>query len=114
MKRLSEIDDELERAVFLSVYGSRLQRQRRLLARLLLIVKHTLRGLFYIWPVYLVLAALVFLPLPGNRLVLLFILTPGLLIWLFIYIKGAQVDYEQHVHEQILEKDFIRKRVWPD
>ncbi|VAX06814.1 hypothetical protein MNBD_GAMMA25-1452 [hydrothermal vent metagenome] len=114
MKRLTEINDELERAVFLSVYYSRQQQQWRLLARWLLMVKHILRGLFYIWPVYLILIALLFLPVSSNRLIFLSLLLPGLLVWLFIYLKGARADYNQLVHEQILEKGFIRKLIWPN
>jgi len=109
MKCLSEIDNELERAVFLSVYSSRVQRRRRVLAWLLLTLKHVLRGLLYIWPVYLILAALFLLPLSADRLIFLFVLMPGLLLWFLIYLKGARADYYQHVHEQILDKGFIRK-----
>jgi len=66
MKRcLSDIDNELERAVFLVVYRSRVQQQRRLVARWVLILKHVLRGLFYMWPIYLLLLALLFLPISG-------------------------------------------------
>ena len=109
MKRLSDIENDLERAVFLSVYRSRKQWQRRFLAGLLLSLKHLLRGLLYIWPVYLILAALFFLPLSADRLILLFVLMPGLLLWFLIYLKGARADYYQHVHEQILDRGFIRK-----
>ena len=110
MKRsLPDIDNDLERAVFLSVYHSRQQRQRRFLAQLLLMLKHILRGLLYIWPVYLILVALFLLPLSADRLIFLFVLMPGLLVWFLIYLKGARVDYHQHVHEQILDKGFIRK-----
>ncbi len=48
-RRLSDIDNELERAVFLAVYRSRVQQQRRLLARWVLVFKHVLRGLFYLF-----------------------------------------------------------------
>ncbi|VAX12207.1 hypothetical protein MNBD_GAMMA24-2397 [hydrothermal vent metagenome] len=108
-RRLSEIDNELERAVFLAVYDSRVQQKRRLLARWLLIFKHILRGLFYLWPIYLVFIILLVLPVSGSRLVFLFVLMPGLLLWLLIYIKGARDDYYQYVRGQILEKGFIMK-----
>lgn len=108
MKRdLSDIDNELERAVFLAIYDSRVQRQRRSLARVVLILKHILRGLFYIWPVYLVFIALLLLPVSGSRLVFLFVLMPGLLVWSTIYIKGAQDDYCQYVRGHLMEKGFI-------
>ncbi len=106
-RRLSDIDNELERAVFLVVYRSRVQQQRRLLARWVLVFKHVLRGLFYMWPIYLLLLALVLLPISGQRLVFLFVLMPGLLVWLLIYVKGARDDYYQYVRGQILDKGFI-------
>ncbi len=95
MKRLIEINDELERAVFLSVYHSRQQQQWRLLARWVLMLKHVLR-------------------VSSNRLIFLSLLLPGLLVWFFIYLKGARADYNLLVHEQILEKGFIRKLIWPN
>lgn len=115
MKRcLSEIEDELERAVFLSVYHSREQRQMRFLARMVLVLKHILRGLIFIWPVYLIFVAILILPVSADRMIFLLVLLPGLLIWFFVYVKGAQADYHHYVHEQILEKGFIRKLIRPE
>lgn len=48
---------ELAQAVFNSVYSSREQRRRRQLAGLLLTTKHTLRGLLFSWPLYLMVYA---------------------------------------------------------
>jgi len=110
MKRcLSDISDELERAVFISIYRSRIQRQRRLQAKLALIIKHSLRGLFFLWPAYVVLVALLLLPWVQERALYLFALLPGMLVWFYIYARGARMDYQHYVHEQILDKNFIKK-----
>jgi hypothetical protein len=52
-KRLSDIRNEFERGVFLSVYNSRAQRMRRFIARIILVIKHGLRGTLFSWPLYL-------------------------------------------------------------
>ncbi len=111
-RRLSDINTEFERAVFIAVYRSRIQRQRRLLAKLVLIIKHSLRGLFFLWPAYVVLVALMFLPWMQERMLYLIALAPGMLVWFYIYARGARVDYQQCVHERILDKDFIKKLVF--
>ena len=107
--RLVDIDDEFRRAVFLAVYQSREQRMRRFIAMLVLLVKHLLRGLIIIWPIYVVmLAALVF---PELRHYLWYFLTllPGLFIWLMIYLKGARLEYKKYVNGFILENGFIKQ-----
>jgi len=106
-RRLDNITDELERAVFLSVYHSRLQAWRRRTAMLVLVLKHVLRGLLLVWPTYLVLFALMFLPELRNYYYLLLLL-PGLLVWLLIYAKGAKLDYCRLVEGQLLEKGFLK------
>ena len=51
---------ELEQGIFMAAYGSPVQRRRRVLAVALLGIKHTLRGLLFSWPAYvLALAAAV-------------------------------------------------------
>jgi hypothetical protein len=52
-KRLSDIRNEFERGVFLSVYNSRAQRMRRFIAGIILAIKHGLRGTLFSWPLYL-------------------------------------------------------------
>ena len=107
MRRLDEITDELERAVFLSVYHSRRQKWRRRIAMLALVLKHVLRGLLLIWPAYLVLLLLMSVPGMWNSLYFL-LLMPGLLVWLFIYTKGAKLDYSRQVNGQLLGKGFLK------
>lgn len=107
-KSLHEISGELERAVFLSVYRSRRQRLRRLLAMHVLLFKHMLSALLYLWPVYTVLTGLVLLPLEPKRWFYLCVLIPGLLIWLMICIKGTRRDYAAHIHQRILNSGYIK------
>ncbi len=52
-KHLSEIKNEFERGVFLVVYNSRKQRYSRIVASVVLVMKHVLRGLLFSWPLYL-------------------------------------------------------------
>ncbi len=111
-RRLSEITNELERAVFLSVYASWQQRWRRALARLLLVLKHLLWGWIFALPIALMLAALLFLPVGEGRLFYLLMLAPGVLIWLRVYLKGARSDYALHVQGRLLGKGFLRKLLW--
>lgn len=111
-RRLSDINTEFERAVFIAIYRSRVQRQRRLLAKLVLIIKHGFRGLFFLWPVYVLIVALMFLPWMQERMLYLLVLAPGMLVWFYIYARGARVDYYQSVHERILDRDFIKKLVF--
>jgi len=68
---------ELAQAVFRSVYNSHGQRQRRWLAALLLAAKHTLRGLLFSWPLYLMALGGFYAPFPVN-VILWAIAVPGM------------------------------------
>jgi hypothetical protein len=107
-KALHELTGELERAVFLSVYRSRRQRLRRLLAVHILLLKHMLSALLYLWPAYAVLIGLMWLPLEPRRWFYLGVLIPGLLIWLIICIKGTRRDYTAHVDQRLLNPGYIK------
>jgi hypothetical protein len=50
MRRLEEIDNDLERAVLLTHYNLARQRLLRAAAAALIAAKHGLRGLLYVWP----------------------------------------------------------------
>ena len=107
--RLTDLDDDLRRAVFTAVYQSRKQRHRRIIAMLLLIVKHLLRGLLILWPVYVVFITVLLLSDMHQYLWYFLTLLPGLFIWLMIYIKGARLEYNQSVNGLILENGFIKQ-----
>ncbi len=105
-KRLDAIDDDLERAVFLAHYNSSRQRLLRFAGVLLIVAKHGLRGLLYVWP----LALLLFVELPGAwdglRLLLL-----GLAVaaW-FHFIRGSvRDDYRRFLSGALLEPAALKR-----
>lgn len=108
-RRLADIEDEFRRAVFLAVYRSRQQRLRRLIAMLILVIKHFLRGLLILWPVYVVMLAGLVIPHWRQYLWYFLTLMPGLILWLMIYLRGARLEYKNHVNGYILKNGFIKQ-----
>ena len=108
-RTLDEIDDDLARAVFRAVYDSPVQKRRRRIAVMLLVIKHLGRGLVMIWPVYVVLLALWRVPGVGERWWYVLALAPGVIGWLLIYLRGVRRDYAQHIAGHLLEPEDYRK-----
>jgi len=111
-KRLANIRNDFERGVFLSVYNSRGQRMRRVIALLILGLKHGLRGTLFSWPLYLLpLAAwsfkLTYLPL------ILLLLLPGVYISGGILVRGVREDYADHVEGFILRPGYPGRLLFP-
>ena len=111
-KRLTDIRNDFERGVFLSVYNSRVQRMRRVIALLILGLKHGLRGTLFSWPLYLLpLAAwsfkLTYLPL------ILLLLLPGVYISGGILVRGVREDYADHVEGFILRPGYPGRLLFP-
>jgi len=111
-KRLADIRNELERGVFLSVYNSRTQRIRRVIARIILAIKHGVRGTLFSWPLYLLpLAAwsikAIYLP------VILLLLLPGVYISGVILVRGVREDYNNHVEGYLLQPGFPGRLLFP-
>ena len=93
--------DEFTRAVFEAAYQSRQQRIRRLLFAALLVLKHTLRGLLFSWPLYLL--SLAGLALPGQSAwAFLLLLIPAVWVSSAILVRGLREDYEAHVRGKLL------------
>ena len=104
-RRLNEIENDLERAVFLASYNSGRQRSLRFSAVLLIAAKHGLRGLLYVWPLVL----LVFVDFPGlwNGLrLLLFAL--GVAAWFRFIHRSVRDDYARFVAGVLLEPGELR------
>lgn len=106
MRRLQDIHNDFERAVFLANYNTPRQRLLRAAAGGLIAAKHGLRGLLYVWPLTL----LVFLELPGAwqwlRLALVVLACAA---W-FRYIYGSvRDDYARFVRGALLEPDGLRR-----
>lgn len=99
--RLEELEHELARAVFRALYASRAQRLRRLAAGAVLTAQHTLRGLFFSWPLYLMAAAGYFAPAPIATLLWALAL-PGIGISLYILGRGVRADYRARIAGRVL------------
>ena len=111
-KRLSDIRNDFERGVFLSLYNSRPQRLRRVIARIILAVKHGLRGTLFSWPLYLLpLAAwsykASYLPL------ILLLLLPGVYISGVILVRGVRDDYRKYVEGYLMQPGFPGRLLFP-
>lgn len=99
--------DELAQAVFDAAYGSRPQRNRRLLFGALLTLKHTLRGLVFSWPLYVLSAA--GLVLPGQfAWLFLLLLIPAVAVSGYILNKGLREDYRTAVRGRLLKLSDVR------
>lgn len=88
-KRLADIHSDLERGVFLCVYNSRQQHWRRLVAGLILGIKHGVRGAAFSWPLYLLPLAAVMLDRAYWSVVLLLLL-PGIYVSGLILLRGVR------------------------
>jgi len=105
------IKTDLAAAVFHSVYTSRTQRQRRLLAGLILTTKHTLRGLLFSWPLYLMALGGFYAPFPVDVL-LWAIAVPGIGLSLAILIRGVHAAYSEHVTGKIQRRGDLARLFW--
>lgn len=100
--------DEFTQAVFDAAYGSRPQRRLRALFGALLVVKHTLRGLLFSWPLYLL--SLAGLVLPGQYAwAFALLLIPAVWVSGTILTKGLREDYAAHVWGRLLELRDLRR-----
>jgi hypothetical protein len=98
----------LESAVFHSVYRSQEQRQRRRLAALLLALKHTLRGLLFSWPLYLMVYAGFLTDSPVN--IFLWALgVPGIAISIAILARGIREEYRARIVDRLLKSGDLLK-----
>jgi hypothetical protein len=102
-KRQTHSKHVLAQAVFHSVYSSREQRQRRQLATVLLAAKHTLRGLLFSWPLYLMALGGFHAPVPVN-LMLWAIAVPGIGLSLAILARGVRAEYRERVAGRIQKR----------
>lgn len=100
-RRPDDLNNELARAVFTSLYASRAQRRRRLAAGALLAAKHSVRGLLFSWPLYLMAAAGFVVPTPIGAL-LWALAVPGIGISLYILGRGIRADYRARVAGRVL------------
>jgi len=94
--------DEFTRAVFEAAYHSPKQRRLRLLFGSALTLKHTLRGLLFSWPLYLL--SLAGLALPGQYAwAFLLLLIPAVWVSGAILWKGLREDYVGQVRGRLMD-----------
>jgi len=103
MKQTDRRRGELEQAVFRSVYRSRSQKAMRTLAGLVLITKHSVRGLLFSWPVYVLAIAGLFSE--GLIRILLWSLAiPGIALSAVILFRGIREEYNFRVADRVLAR----------
>ena len=103
--------DDFTQAVFDAAYHSRQQRNLRLLLGALLILKHTLRGLLFSWPLYLL--SLAGLALPGKfAWAFVLMLIPALAVSGYILSKGLREDDRAVVEGRLLKPGDARRALF--
>jgi hypothetical protein len=105
-----DYEHELARAVFRAVYETRVQRSARVAAGALLFARHTLRGMLFSWPLYLMAVAGFFVPAPVN-LGLWTLAIPGIAISIYILMPGVREEYRAHVVGRLLTRGDFRALV---
>jgi len=111
-RRLSDIRDDFERGVFLALYNSRRQRMHRMIAHLILGLKHGLRGIMFSWPLYLLPLAAWAMQVRYLPLILV-LLAPGLYISGGILARGVREDFRQLVEGRILRSGYPGRLLFP-
>jgi hypothetical protein len=106
-KRLDDYEHDLARAVFRAVYETRVQRSARITAGALLFARHTLRGLLFSWPLYLMAVAGFFVPAPVN-LGLWALAVPGIAISFYVLIPGVREEYRAQIAGRLLTRGDFR------
>ena len=105
LRQLTDIDNDLERAVFMARYQSVQQRMLRIAAVLIIVARHGLRGLLYVWPLTL----LVFVDFPGVwdaiRLVLLVLASTA---WSRFVYGSVRDDYQRFIAGRLLVPASLR------
>lgn len=110
-KRLSEIKNEFERAVFLVLYDSPKQKTHRIIATLALIIKHAVRGMLFSWPLYMLTLAAYMVP-GVTKLLFLLLLIPALYLSWIILSRGVKEDYESLVDGFILRSGYLARMLF--
>lgn len=110
--RLLAKPTELELGIFMAAYDSAPQRRRRALAMVLLGVKHSLRGLFFSWPAY-VLGLAAFYGTQTYALFSLLLLIPAVLLSGIILVRGVRDDYRDCIRGVLLNAGFARELLFP-
>lgn len=108
---MATITSNLESAVFRAVYGSREQRGLRLIALLILSLKHGLRGILFSWPLYFIALVPLLAPVEIGLWVVLFIF-PAVLVSGYILFMGVREEYAESIVGKILKVNRLIKVLW--
>ncbi len=106
---LKKYSTELEQAVYQVVYYSTAQRLRRAFALFLLIIKHSLRSVMLMWPVYLLISVVIVMPLNNEYFFYILALLPGLLLWCTLYYSAILREYRTFVAGRVLVNSDFKK-----
>ena len=110
-KRLCEIKNDFERGVFLALYHSHKQKRYRIIAGVVLVIKHVLRGLLFSWPLYLL--ALAAYMVPGlSALMAVLLLLPALYVSWIILSRGVREDYYELVEGYLLRPGYPQRMLF--
>ena len=105
-RRLADIDNDLERAVFLARYRAPAQRLLRMSGVLILVARHGLRGLLYVWPLTL----LLFVDFPGAwdllRLALVILAAAA---WTRFVYGSVRDDYLRFLNHRLLDTGSLKR-----
>lgn len=112
VRRLEDLYSEFERGVFIAAYQSPQQKRRRVLAVMLLSVKHALRGLLFSWPAY-VLGLAAYTSAAVHAVAYLLLLIPALGLSVVILVRGVRDDYRERVNGVLLRQGFARGLIFP-
>lgn len=111
-QRLPAHPTEFETGIFDAAYGTPVQHRRRRIAATGLVLKHSLRGLAFSWPAYvLALAAFASEKLPSFAFLVL--LAPALAVSGVILTRGVRDDYRSRVRGVLLPEGFLKTLLWP-
>ena len=106
--RPAHLKNDLATAVFRSVYRSRAQRGLRFTAGVLLTLKHSLRGLLFSWPVYVLAVAGIYSS-GWLRVLLWSLAVPGIGLSVYILARGIREEYKGRVTDVLLKRaDLLR------
>ena len=110
-RKLSEIKNDFERGVFLSVYNSPKQRYHRFVAAFALAIKHVLRGLLFSWPLYLLAFAAWSVPGASAWFVLILLLPAMYVSWTILN-RGIKEDYKNIINGYLLKTGYLGRMLF--
>lgn len=96
----------------MALYNSRRQRLHRLLARVILTLKHGVRGLLFSWPLYLL--PVVAWAMQARYLpLILLLLLPGVLVSGMILYRGIREDFAGLIDGRLLRPGYPGRLLLP-